>query len=131
MDNPDRCPCQSGREYAQCCGLYIEGRESPQTAEALMRSRYTAYVMINDAYLLQSWHPSTRPNTVGLTQSRPDSWLGLKIVSTYQGSENDSTGQVEFVARYKVQGKAGRLHERSDFVKEDGHWFYLNGSLLE
>lgn len=96
-----------------------------------MRSRYTAYVKKDEAYLLSSWHPSTRPPQLTLDQDEPDQWLGLKIISQHAGSETDNEGGVEFVARFKINGKAHRLHEKSRFMKEGGQWFYLDGDVDE
>ena len=90
-----------------------------------MRSRYTAFVTLNDGYLRQSWHPTTRPPAMEF-QARQQ-WLGLKILRTEAGSSNDSEGLVEFVARYKIDGKAYRLHEISRFVREDEKWLYVDG----
>jgi len=94
-----------------------------------MRSRYTAFTQQDEAYLLQSWHSSTRPQTLDLTQQAPIKWLGLKIVHTEAGAADDDTGVVEFVARFKVNGKAQRLHETSQFVKEAGRWLYVQGQI--
>lgn len=92
-----------------------------------MRSRYSAYVHQDAAYLRQTWHRSTCPHELELDQQPPITWLGLKIVRTEAGGEHDDSGVVEFVARYKINGKAQRLHETSQFVKEAGRWFYLQG----
>jgi len=81
------------------------------------------------AYLLQSWHPSTRPPTLAFDQQQPVKWLGLKIIQKQAGREDDDTGTVEFIARYKVNGKAQRLHEISQFVRESGRWVYLQGKM--
>jgi len=121
------CPCGSGRQYAHCCGPAILGLAIPATAEALMRSRYTAFSLGDEAYLLKTWHPSTRPAALSLSQQSPLKWIGLKILATHQGGEHDSEGTVEFIARYKVNGKADRLHEISQFMREGDRWFYLHG----
>jgi len=94
-----------------------------------MRSRYTAFVRLDENYLLQTWHPSTRPHELGLRQQAPVKWLGLKIIRSEAGGENDNSGLVEFVAHFKVTGKAQRLHETSQFVKMSGRWFYLQGEV--
>jgi len=91
-----------------------------------MRSRYTAYVLGLEDYLLATWHPDTRPASLGLADS-PGQWLGLKVLATEAGGEGEQTGVVEFVARYKVNGRAQRLQERSRFVREAGRWYYLDG----
>lgn len=91
-----------------------------------MRSRYTAYVLLVKDYLLQTWHISTRPVQLELTADPPLKWRELRIVHTTQGSEADNVGTVEFIARYKLNGKAEQMHEISAFVREQGTWFYVN-----
>lgn len=91
-----------------------------------MRSRYTAYVLQLEDYLLQTWHADTRPMSLNLEEDTATKWLGLQIKHAETTSE--STATVEFVARYKVNGKAERLHELSEFVHIDGRWYYLTGS---
>lgn len=123
------CPCGSGRGYAVCCGPYLERAAQPATAEQLMRSRYTAYALARADYLLRTWHASTRPARLDLDGEIK--WLGLKVVRSAGGSAHDHEGFVEFVARYKPHGPAGRLHETSRFVKEDGRWYYVDGAVAE
>lgn len=90
-----------------------------------MRSRYTAYVLEDKEYLLQTWAESSRPANL---QFDPETrWLGLKILFTEAGAEDDSTGVVEFVARYKIQGRAYRMQEASRFISENFRWVYLDG----
>lgn len=127
MNADSICPCGSGKTYAACCGPYLDGERRPTTAEALMRSRYSGYVLARKDYLLRTWHESTRPETLELDDSSAIKWLGLKIVRTEAGGPGDAQGVVEFVARYKIGGKAHRLHETSRFVREEGRWFYLDG----
>ncbi len=93
-----------------------------------MRSRYSAYVTNNQAYLLASWHRSTRPSRVRLDEAQR--WLGLRIKRCSGGSESDQEGRVEFIARYKVAGQGHRLHEDSRFLREDGQWYYVDGHHL-
>jgi SEC-C motif-containing protein len=122
------CHCGSKMAYARCCGRYLNNEGTPQTAEQLMRSRYCAFVRGDEPYLLATWHPATRPGRVQLdTQAR---WLGLSIRATEAGGPDDMTGTVEFVARYKIDGKGTRLHEISRFEKIDGRWYYLDGQHL-
>ncbi len=124
------CPCRTDEPanvnnpitYEDCCQAYIEHSKLPETAEQLMRSRYTAYTQKNRHYLLQTWHPDTQPPS--LTFEEPLHWLGLKVKSTQAGSADDTQGSVMFVARYKVAGKAGRLEENSHFIKINNQWFY-------
>lgn len=89
-----------------------------------MRSRYSAFVLQNERYLLATWHPSTRPSSLNLKEEAPDQWLGLSVKST---SQNGDQGTVSFVARWKNGGKASRLSETSRFVREDGRWYYVDG----
>lgn len=122
------CPCGSGLTYNQCCRVYHDGKAAP-TAQALMRSRYSAYVLGNGAYLHRSWHSSTRPSKKSLMQFPTTTWLGLEIVRTERGLEADTQGMVEFIARYRtpVSGEEV-LHEISQFVHEAGRWYYLAAS---
>lgn len=110
--------------YAECCGNYHSGGLAPD-AEALMRSRYSAYVMGLEEYLLATWHASTRSPSLNLAEDRTTRWLGLEIKRhTRTGID---TAIVEFVARYKSSGRAQRLHEVSRFCYEGGRWYYLDG----
>jgi len=120
------CPC-GGSDYAGCCGRYHGGTPAPDAA-ALMRSRYSAYVLRLEAYLLATWHPDTRPATLDLAADDAK-WLGLEVRRHVQESADRAT--VEFVARYKIGGRAHRLHEISRFVREQGRWFYLDGVFPE
>ncbi|HZY20626.1 MAG TPA: YchJ family metal-binding protein [Ramlibacter sp.] len=130
MTSSDPCPCgrtdPRGRPlpYQACCGRYLAGQAAPD-AESLMRSRYTAYVRNDEAYLLATWHPDTRPADV-----RPEPgtrWLGLEVKDHRQPDPDHA--EVAFVARYRVQGRGGRLQERSRFVRADGRWFYRDGDI--
>lgn len=123
----DLCPCGSTKPYAECCARYIEGGTPAPTAEALMRSRYTAYTLLKEDYLLASWHPSTRPASLGLAEEAPTKWIGLDVKRHEQ--QDEAHAIVEFVARYKVNGRAHRLHEVSRFVREAGQWFYVDGDV--
>lgn len=97
------------------------------TAEALMRSRYTAYVRRDEAYLLRTWHPSTRPAALGLDDT---AWLGLDVIATEAGCEGDATGVVEFEARHVDGGGAvATLRETSRFAREGGAWLYVDGDV--
>ena len=93
-----------------------------------MRSRYSAYVLVREEYLLRTWHPSTRPDHLDFSDAKAMIWLGLKIVRAEAGGPHDQQGVVEFVARYKVGGKAHRMVETSRFVRESSQWFYLDGA---
>jgi SEC-C motif domain protein len=121
------CPCGSNKQYADCCGRYLDGNEIPATAEILMRSRYTAYTLLREDYLLATWHASTRPAQLDLAEEAASKWLGLQVKRHEQHDAEHAI--VEFVARYKVGGRAHRLHEASRFVREDGRWFYVDGEV--
>lgn len=121
----ETCPC-GGKTYASCCAPCIEDSVPAQTAEQLMRSRYTAYTLGKDAYLRNTWHASTRPSdTLSEAETK---WLGLEVRRHVQ---NEDEAVVEFVARYKIGGRAHRLHEVSRFVREEGKWFYVDGTFPE
>lgn len=120
----DPCPCGSGRPYAACCGPCHSGTPAA-SAEALMRSRYSAYVLGLSDYLLATWHPDTRPKSLDLAADRATKWLGLEVRRhEIQDAEHAS---VEFVARYRIAGSGHRLHEISRFVLATGVWTYLDG----
>ncbi|UXI68568.1 YchJ family protein [Tahibacter amnicola] len=123
---PPPCPCGSGQRYTSCCEPLHAGALAADAA-ALMRSRYAAYVMRLEPYLLATWHASTRPASLGLArEATPPKWLGLEV-RRHQRTDN-THAMVEFVARFKVGGgSAQRLHEISRFVQEDGRWYYLDG----
>lgn len=123
------CPCGSGEAYAECCGRYHAGPETAPTAEALMRSRFSAFALGERDYLLASWHPRTRPATLELDERIR--WLHLEIVSTSGGGLFDSTGTVEFRAHYRAGSSRGVLHEGSRFVRVDGAWRYLDGDVAD
>lgn len=92
-----------------------------------MRSRYTAYTLLREDYLLATWHTSTRPASLDLAADAATKWIGLEVKRHEQQDTDHAI--VEFVARYKVNGRAHRLHEVSRFVREDGRWFYVDGDV--
>jgi len=122
------CPCGSSAAYAACCEPYHRGTALPPTAEALMRSRYSAYAAGLADYLLATWHPRTRPATLDLETEQPrTAWLALKVLR-HQPHDEDHA-EVEFIARYRIGGgSAQRLHECSRFERVDGRWYYVDGS---
>ena len=122
------CPCGSKTDYLQCCGRYIEQGLMALTAEALMRSRYSAYVLGDEAYLLRSWHVSTCPAQLGLQKETVD-WLKLEVLAKNDGGPLDEHGTVEFIASYRIENKKQRIHEVSRFVKQNNQWFYVDGVL--
>ena len=123
MKNP--CPCQSSQEYNTCCGQYHNGKQTAPTAEALMRSRYSAYALQLGRYLFKTWHKATRPSLQSLLQENDTQWLSLKIIMTEQGMSQDDTGIVAFIATYLQQNKIEQLSETSRFEKTQGKWVYV------
>ena len=120
------CPCGTGRGYEDCCGPLHAGAPA-RDAEALVRSRYSAYVREDAAYLLHSWHASTRPQSLSFDEppARKPTWLKLDVKS--HAMTGADTAEVVFVARYRIGGgSVARMREHSRFVREDGHWFYLD-----
>ena len=93
-----------------------------------MRSRYCAHVLGNVRYLLDTWHPRTRPAQIPIESTRR--WLGLDVKDVQAGEAGDIHGSVEFVARFKIAGRAHRLHELSQFKFDNGRWFYVDGELF-
>jgi SEC-C motif domain protein len=122
------CPCGTQRRYAACCGRWHAGALHLQApdAEALMRSRYSAYVLGLGDYVLATWHPSTRPPGLPTFDPR-QRWLGLDVRRHQADGEHHAL--VEFVARSKLGGRAARLHETSRFVREAGRWYYVDGDV--
>jgi SEC-C motif domain protein len=134
------CDCASGLAYGDCCEPYLTGRAMAPTAEALMRSRYTAFVRGNVDYLIQTLHPAQRePQDRRLLRQsmQQTQWLKLTVIKTQKGQPQDKTGVVEFVAQYRETQAQGfdaatvhQLHERSRFIQTSGQWFYVTGEHL-
>ncbi len=124
------CPCQSSLDYAVCCGKYHKGKLHAPTAEALMRSRYCAYVIGDAQYLYRTWHESTRPSLQSLRESgAQESLLSLKIISTLAGGENDNKGTVKFITSSNsatLMGDISQHKENSLFVKIKDRWVYID-----
>lgn len=126
MSKPVRspvCHCGSDRSYALCCEPWHLGAVAPN-AETLMRSRYSAYVLNLNDYLLATWHTSTRPSAL---DEAPAHWLGLQV--RHHEQQDETHAVVEFVARYRVKGRGHRLHEVSHFLRENGRWYYVDGEM--
>ncbi|QUX24924.1 MULTISPECIES: YchJ family protein [Nocardiopsis] len=119
----DACPCGGG-EYGSCCGPAHRGDRAAATAEALMRSRYSAFAVGDRAYLERTWHPETRPARV---EAGPGTeWTGLEILETNGGTPFHTDGTVRFRARYREGGRAGEMVEHSRFTRLDGAWVYVD-----
>lgn len=123
------CRCGSGRSHDDCCGPIIEGTRPAPTAEALMRSRFTAFALGDHEYLRRSWASGKRPPQVRTEPARR--WTSLEIVELVDGRELASTGVVEFRAHYELDGVSGVVHERSNFARESGRWVYVDGTAGE
>ncbi|WP_027331092.1 YchJ family protein [Marinimicrobium agarilyticum] len=121
MTDTRMCPCGSRAIYEHCCGRYHAGEPAP-TPEALMRSRFSAFVENRTDYLTATWHSSTRPNTLDLTDS--PNWVGLSVLAS---DASDDQGHVHFKAYYRAGEQWCFLEEHSDFVREEGRWFYVSG----
>jgi SEC-C motif-containing protein len=126
------CPCGTGRDYAACCGRYIDGEASAPTAEALMRSRYTAYTRANIDYVAETHDPATRAShdaEGARAWAEGSQWLGLEILATEAGGEDDDSGKVEFVARFRNDDGEQEHREVSTFSKLDGAWYFTSGEV--
>ena len=126
-----RCPCGSDKDYDQCCGAFLSGRARPPTAEALMRSRYSAYALGNIGYIERTTAPESRAafdSGSARAWSTEATWLGLRIVATEGGGVDSDAGIVEFVATYRRDGATLAHRERSRFRRTDGgEWRYVDG----
>lgn len=123
------CPCNPTKNYNDCCGKAHKNILSVTTAEALMRSRYSAFVLANIAYLQKSHHSSTRPSKAEKRSiekwTKSVNWIRLEVIATTNGLIADSKGTVEFKAHFMENGMDNVIHENSEFCKENGHWVYL------
>jgi len=139
---PNECPCggtapnrrdaDKPPRFADCCGRFIDGGAVAPTALELMRSRYSAYVLGESQYLRDTWAPQTCPADLDIDTGAPDAprWLGLQIKRFTP--LDDTHAEVEFVARYKVGGRAHRLHESSRFIRgDDARWRYVDGDVSD
>ncbi|MDR1215197.1 MAG: YchJ family protein [Treponema sp.] len=127
------CPCGSGKQYTDCCEPFILGVQKPLTAEALMRSRYTAYTVHAVDYIVSTCvRKKEQDIDVRLTRewSEKAKWLGLKVISIEKGSESDTEGIIEFEARYEQNNLRDIHHERASFKKVDDVWLYDEGVIV-
>ena len=120
-----KCPCGTGMSYATCCSPLHLGERAAATAEALMRSRYSAFAKRRYPYLLETWNPATRPDSVG--DHSHTRWESLRVLRVVDGGAEDATGVVEFVASYVDAHGPETLHEISRFDRVDGRWMYTSG----
>tara|TARA_Y100001935_G_C17269334_1_gene490998 strand:- start:714 stop:1202 length:489 start_codon:yes stop_codon:yes gene_type:complete len=128
----ENCFCSSNKPYEQCCEPFIKYNDKPLTAEALMRSRYCAYVVGAIDYLGQTLHPRSRDDfdrNATNTWAKKSTWLGLKILKVEGGQQNDTIGFIEFTAKYKEEDELKVHQEISQFKKYKGDWFYVDGNI--
>ncbi|WP_029917513.1 YchJ family protein [Pelobacter seleniigenes] len=128
------CPCGSGQEFADCCEPIISGAKAAETAEQLMRARYTAHDQVAVDFLYSSIHPDHRQgfNHNGTRDwAEKSDWLGLEVVATEAGGADDEEGEVEFIARYRLNDSTRNYHERGHFKRQDGQWFFTDGELVK
>lgn len=125
------CPCTSGKPRAECCGPLLDSNAPAATAEALMRSRYSAFVECNTDYIRDTLAEEAKAehDEAGIRQwAEQSDWLGLKVVGTELGGENDDHGVVEFIARYRAEGRVVAHQERAQFAKENGRWVFVDSA---
>ncbi|WP_228547328.1 YchJ family protein [Nonlabens antarcticus] len=124
------CPCHSAYLYKNCCSIAHKNIKAVRTAEQLMRSRYSAFVLGNTNYLSRSHHSSQKPTNEEMREielwTKSVTWIKLEITQTSMGLENDVLGTVEFTAHFKEAGKLQTIQEHSRFCKENGHWVYFD-----
>lgn len=125
------CPCGSAQDYSLCCQRYLSGAELAPSPSHLMRSRYTAFVMKDAEYLIKTWHPDCHPadfrEEIVTSLAGDTEWLGLTVFAADNGNQPNE-GYVSFVARFREQNKNGAIIERSRFLKENGQWYYIDGT---
>jgi SEC-C motif domain protein len=135
MMNPNLpCPCQSGKTFDQCCAPIISGGKQADTAEALMRARYTAYSLKQMEFIEKTHDPATKAETdmeANRQWAESTTWKGLEILETTQGGVSDEVGTVEFKATYETKSEEGPQihHERSEFCKKNGIWYFSDGKI--
>jgi SEC-C motif-containing protein len=130
----NNCPCGSNTPYSACCEPVISGKRSAETAEQLMRARYTAYCGAQMDFIFESTHPDHRQgyDHAGTKEWAENAeWKGLEIVATLKGGPEDSVGEVEFIARFNEKGTAREHHECGQFKKKSGKWYFTEGSMVK
>lgn len=128
------CPCGSGNDFTGCCEPIIKGTSDAPTAASLMRARYSAYTTGDIDFIVDSTHPDHREDmdVEEITSwSQQSTWTSLEIVDTEEGTERDDAGMVEFKANFELGGQALSHHERSDFEKQDGKWYFVDGQPVQ
>ncbi len=127
------CPCGSSQPANACCSPILERTQTAPTAEALMRARYCAYVAKDVDFVMETTLPASRSDSdikAMKAWAEQSEWEGLEVIASSKGSSSDLEGEVEFIARYRMQGVAQQHHEKSFFVKEEGKWYFKDGEVL-
>jgi SEC-C motif-containing protein len=130
----DSCPCGSGKNYDDCCALLISGAQEADTPEALMRSRYSAYVKVDMDHIVNTTHEDKRGEfnrAESEAWAKKTDWHSLEILRSEVGDGDDPSGSVEFIARFRKNGKMAHHHEVAEFRKEEGKWFFYDGHAPE
>jgi SEC-C motif-containing protein len=127
------CPCGSGRAYLDCCGPVVSGKKPAETAEQLMRARYTAHAKIEVDFIFNSTHPDHRQDYDHKGTRRwaeSAEWLGLDIRDTTMGGAGDAAGEVEFVVRFRDKDGIRTYHERGQFKRDGKRWYFTEGTMV-
>lgn len=127
------CPCGTSLDYNDCCGPYLAGNKKTLTAESTMRARYSAFVEGNIDYIKSTHDPERRAdfNEDDVKDwSLKSKWLGLEVIEILEGTVNDLSGTVEFIAKYEINGVSHAHHELGEFSKKDGEWYFMDGKIL-
>ncbi|PLY03377.1 MAG: hypothetical protein C0623_01610 [Desulfuromonas sp.] len=130
----NECPCGSGAEYSACCEPIIKGKKAAETAEQLMRARYTAHVKVEIDFVSDSLHPEHRKDydkKAARKWAEESDWHGLEIIDTVDGGPKDETGEVEFIARYRDKDGIRSYHERGRFERKKKKWYFTEGSMVK
>ena len=128
------CYCGSAATYSDCCEPIVNGSQPAESAEQLMRARYSAYVGAQMDFVFETTHPDHREDYdhAGTKEwAESSEWLGLEIIETKQGKQADDTGEVEFIARFKEKGVPREHHENAQFIKNDGRWYFTEGVMVK
>ncbi len=134
MGTMSKCPCQSGKPLNDCCEPFIKGKAIPKTAEALMRSRYTAFALQDMDYVEKTTDPdklSDFDKEASVKWASQSEWTGLEVKAVEKGGEKDHHGIVEFIAHFKINGIDHQHHEVSEFHQHDGRWYFFDGKLVQ
>ena len=123
---PNLCPCGSNQKYTICCGKFHKGKLNAATTEALMRSRYSAYVLDIPQYIYRTWDEETRPTLQSLREGKTENFISLEILTAKDGGLKDIEGTIEFVAKFKVGNDQFEHHEKSAFRRVKNHWVYID-----